>query len=890
MRASTQFSFLFALLVSVQTIVAQDNPIMFCTQTPHPADFSMLMGTFANHVPNLKQSPRGGDLYIRYPNGVLKNLTQLAGYGESGMQGDNAIAVRDPCVHWNGTKAIFSMVVGATEQRYVYEDYYWQLYEVTGLGEGETPVISLVPNQPNNYNNVSPIYGTDDRVIFVSDCPRGQQAHLYPQHDEYESTPVVTGLWRIDPNCSCANSLEMLTHSPSGDFTPIVDSNGRIVFVRWDHLKRDQQADADILANDMSDTFNYADESADAIKSLILPEIEVFPEPLPTRTDLLALPQWANTNPHDMNVFTPWMINEDGTELETLNHIGRHDSGFYFLPNFTNDPNLVEFLGGQTNYLNNFFHVVESPTTSGLYYGTDAQEFRTHAAGGIVTVYLPDGVEPSNAVVNYVTHPDTRTSALNPSPSHTGLYRNPIPLANGGVLVLHTANTEEDENLGDRNNPISKFDFRLQLLEPDGEYQKADGNYLTGTGITKTVSYWDPDELVTYSGLMWESFPVEVKSRPLPANSTLNGTPLSPIELALFEKAGVSVSEFQEFLARKKLAMVVTRNVTSRAATDRQQPFNLRVVDGGTETISTEHPGNVYDVEYLQFLQGDQLRGRGGIDSPRPGRRVIPQYMHDDEAMRYNLPTTGDQGSVNIQADGSIAAIVPANRAMTWQLTADDNHPIVRERIWMSFVPGEVRVCSSCHGGNNPNQAGENEPTNSPTALTSLLNYIKTIDSDKDELPDLFDTFDGEDFIVVTHGSLVSGTLLELATSDDTDFSVRRSNTDVQSRTEFVVTTGSHIDAPTTMSIELEGSVFARTSVIQTIELYNYATKNWESIDSNVASRFIDRSDMIEVTGDVSRFIDDSTMAVQARVRFQSLEARQKFSSNIDRFKIEIGD
>lgn len=61
---------------------------------------------------------RGGDLWIRYPDGSLKNLTALAGYGSTnpdGFQDDNAIAVRDPSVHWGGDKAIFSMVIGAPE-------------------------------------------------------------------------------------------------------------------------------------------------------------------------------------------------------------------------------------------------------------------------------------------------------------------------------------------------------------------------------------------------------------------------------------------------------------------------------------------------------------------------------------------------------------------------------------------------------------------------------------------------------------------------------------------------------------------------------------------------------------------------------------------------------
>lgn len=36
----------------------------------------------------------------------------------NGMQGANAIAVREPSVHWSGSKAVFSMVVGAPTQRY----------------------------------------------------------------------------------------------------------------------------------------------------------------------------------------------------------------------------------------------------------------------------------------------------------------------------------------------------------------------------------------------------------------------------------------------------------------------------------------------------------------------------------------------------------------------------------------------------------------------------------------------------------------------------------------------------------------------------------------------------------------------------------------------------
>ena len=277
-----RYFILCALCFFGKNITAQTlpNPILFCTQVPQPADFNSLMATFGNHQGSLFSAPRGGDLYIRYTDGTLKNLTQAAGYGQSGQQGANAIAVRDPSVYWDGTKAIFSMVVGAPTARYQVLTYTWKLYEITGIGQGQTPVITLVPNQPTGYNNVQPIYGTDDRIIFISDMPRSGAAHLYPQLDEYETSAIVSGVWRVDPKaCSQAAGLEMLTHSPSGDFTPIIDNAGRVVFTRWDHLQRDQQADADILQTQGRGggsgygSLNYADETAAAAKSAITPDI-----------------------------------------------------------------------------------------------------------------------------------------------------------------------------------------------------------------------------------------------------------------------------------------------------------------------------------------------------------------------------------------------------------------------------------------------------------------------------------------------------------------------------------------------------------------------------------------------------------------------------------------
>src|SRR5258706_6031566 len=145
------------------------NPILFVTQVPVPGDFTGVASTFGNQLADLERVPRGGDLWILYPDGTLKNLTKAAGYGVAGMQGVTSIAVREPSVHWSGTKALFSMVIGSSAQQYVFGTYTWQLYEVTGLGKNDAPVITKVPNQPSGYNNVAPLYGTDERVLFTSD-------------------------------------------------------------------------------------------------------------------------------------------------------------------------------------------------------------------------------------------------------------------------------------------------------------------------------------------------------------------------------------------------------------------------------------------------------------------------------------------------------------------------------------------------------------------------------------------------------------------------------------------------------------------------------------------------------------------------------------------------
>ena len=681
------------------------NPILFVTQVPIPGDFASIGSVFANHLAAPDRAGRGGDLYIRYPDGALRNLTLEAGYGvASGFQGAGSIAVRDPAVHWSGTKAVFSMAIGAPTQQFQPSAQRFQLYEVTGLQQGATAVIAKVANQPADYNNVQPTYASDGDVIFVSDRPRDGSPHLYPQHDEYESTATPTGLWRLD---AASGELVLLQHSPSGSFTPSVDSFGRIVFTRWDHLQTDQQNEGDDFG-----TFNYSGEGPDSVPTGN--RAEIFPEPR------VAAPGSIFAD-HRINHFFPWQLNQDGTEEETLNHIGRHELHSFFALSIPADPNLEDFNPGartNPNSVLNVLQIREDPTEPGRYVAIDAPEFATHASGQLIRFVAPPTRNPNDVVIEYLT-PRSTFGTDEGAADHSGHYRDPLPTSNGALVASHTTFRGDAVNTGTRANPATPYAFRLKRVASSGDFMEP-VETLTA-GIAKSVSWFDPDVLVSYDGPLWELGAVEVVARTPPPET---GFALRAPELAAFAQEGVDPVQFRDWLRQRGLAVAVMRDVTTRDAADEQQPYNLRVA-GGAETIGA--PGIVYDIAHFQFFQADQIRGIGGADDPRPGRRPLAQVLHDAEAVAANAPNPGGPpGSVPIASDGSVALFLPTRRALSWQSTAVDGTPVVRERYWISLQPGEVRACDGCHGVNEANQAGQPARTNTAIAFRELLARWKT--------------------------------------------------------------------------------------------------------------------------------------------------------------------
>jgi hypothetical protein len=151
------------------------------------------------------------------------------------------------------------------------------------------------------------------------------------------------------------------------------------------------------------------------------------------------------------------------------------------------------------------------------------------------------------------------------------------------------------------------------------------------------------------------------------------------------------------------------------------------------------------------------------------------------------------------------------------------------------------------------------------------------------------------DFCWVTGGIHVTGDEASLARSDDEDFAVRRSPLDVQApHIEFVVMGTSPTPDPTSFAVTLEGAVFARSPVIQTIELYDFDAAAWVLVDTREATKFVDSTVTVTMqpgitAPDFSRFVGRKSNYVEARIRYQSLNPRQNFVSFTDHFVWMIG-
>ena len=146
------------------------------------------------------------------------------------------------------------------------------------------------------------------------------------------------------------------------------------------------------------------------------------------------------------------------------------------------------------------------------------------------------------------------------------------------------------------------------------------------------------------------------------------------------------------------------------------------------------------------------------------------------------------------------------------------------------------------------------------------------------------------DSVLVISGVNAGGDVGSLAETDDEDYTMQRSPQSIQAITEFEIKGVSPTETPSTLSFTIEDSVFARGAISRTIRMFDFQRRVFEDVDVRNASRFSDRSDTVELTGDLSRFIEPGTGCMITRIRHQSAVGRQNFAANVDQTIWTVGN
>ncbi len=122
--------------------------------------------------------------------------------------------VRDPQVHYDGEKIVFSYRKAGSEN--------FNLYEINTDGSG------LKQLTDGRYNDIEPTYLPDDTIVFGSNrCNRWVNCWL----------TQVAVLYRCDAN---GNNIRPISSNSEHENTPWPLPDGRVLYMRWEYIDRSQ--------------------------------------------------------------------------------------------------------------------------------------------------------------------------------------------------------------------------------------------------------------------------------------------------------------------------------------------------------------------------------------------------------------------------------------------------------------------------------------------------------------------------------------------------------------------------------------------------------------------------------------------------------------------------
>jgi len=193
------------LAKSLADPMAEVGEIVFAARAPNPTDghWYANFGYYAAD-PNRKAYAKGGKLYrLELRTGKLTTIFA-----------DPAGGIRDPQVHYDGRKILFSYRKGGEDQ--------YHLHEINTDGSG----LKQLTDGP--YDDIEPSYLPDGGIVFVSSrCKRWVNCWL----------TQVAVLHRCDAD---GGNIRALSSNNEHDNTPWPLPDGRILYTRWEYVDRSQ--------------------------------------------------------------------------------------------------------------------------------------------------------------------------------------------------------------------------------------------------------------------------------------------------------------------------------------------------------------------------------------------------------------------------------------------------------------------------------------------------------------------------------------------------------------------------------------------------------------------------------------------------------------------------
>ena len=186
-------------------VISNVTEVVFCARKPNPTDghWYANFGYYA-HDPSRKAWQEGTKLCrLNLDTGVVTPLLE-----------DVRGGIRDPQVHYDGQKILFSYRKGGSEN--------YLLYEINRDGSGLRQVTF------GEFDDIEPTYLPDGDIVFVSSrCKRWVNCWL---------TQVAT-LHRCGPN---GENVHALSSNNEQDNTPWPLPDGRLLYTRWEYVDRSQ--------------------------------------------------------------------------------------------------------------------------------------------------------------------------------------------------------------------------------------------------------------------------------------------------------------------------------------------------------------------------------------------------------------------------------------------------------------------------------------------------------------------------------------------------------------------------------------------------------------------------------------------------------------------------